>query len=129
MDSVTANDAFAKHLGIEIEEIRPGYALAHMDIEDFHLNGVNVVNGGAIFTLADVAFAAAANSHGVLALGVGAHISFVKPGRAGRLFAEARELSKGRKLAVYAVDVTNASGEIVAAFQGTVYRKDAPAHQ
>ncbi len=124
MESFVEKDAFAKYLGIELSEIRPGYARVCMDLEEQHLNGVGIAHGGVIFTLADLAFAAAANAHGVLALAVSASISFVKPGRGGRLFAEARELSRGRKLAAYAVDVTNASGEIVAVFQGTVYRKE-----
>jgi acyl-CoA thioesterase len=124
MESFVENDAFARYLGIELAEIRPGYARVCMNLEEQHLNGVGIAHGGLIFTLADLAFAAAANSHGVLALAVSANISFVKPGRGGRLFAEARELSRGRKLAAYAVEVTNASGEIIAVFQGTVYRKD-----
>ena len=124
MESFVEKDAFARYLGIEMAEARPGYARVSMDLEEHHLNGVGIAHGGVIFTLADLAFAAAANSHGVLALAVSASISFVKPGRGGRLFAEARELSRGRKLAAYAVDVTNGAGDLIAVFQGTVYRKD-----
>jgi len=46
------NDRFAEHNGIELLDIAPGYAKAKMEVKDRHLNGVDVVHGGAIFTLA-----------------------------------------------------------------------------
>lgn len=53
------DDRFAKHTGILLLKVEPDYALARMDVQDFHMNGVNRVHGGAIVTLADYAFAAA----------------------------------------------------------------------
>ena len=112
------NDRFAKHSGIELLEIAEGRAKAKMVVTDAHLNGVNVVHGGAIFTLADLAFAAASNSHAI-----NASIWFVKAGREGTLFAEAKEVSRNPKLATYAIEVTDEAGEIIAIFEGMVYRK------
>jgi acyl-coenzyme A thioesterase PaaI-like protein len=63
------NDLFAKHVGIRLVETKEGYAKAEMDIHEYHLNGVRMVQGGAIFTLADYAFAAASNSRGLLCIG------------------------------------------------------------
>jgi acyl-CoA thioesterase len=84
---------------------------------------VNVVHGGAIFTLADLAFAAASNSHGTVAVAINASIWFVKAGTQGTLFAEAREVSRNPKLATYSITITDDAGEIVALFEGMVYRK------
>jgi acyl-CoA thioesterase len=117
------NDRFARHSGIELLEIAPGRAKAKMTIADAHLNGVNVVHGGAIFTLADLAFAAASNSHGTVAVAINASIWFVKAGTQGTLFAEAREVSRNPKLATYSITITDDAGEIVALFEGMVYRK------
>ena len=117
------NDRFAEHNGIELLEIAEGRAKAKMVIEDRHLNGVNVVHGEAIFTLADLAFAAASNSHGTVAVAINASIWFVKAGRKGTLFAEAREVSRNPKLATYSIEVTDDAGEIIATFEGMVYRK------
>ena len=119
-------DAFAKSLGIRLIEAAPGYAKTAMDITADHRNGAGIAHGGAIFTLADLAFAVAANSHGKLSLGVAAAISYVKAGLGSTLYAEAREISLGAKLATYAVTISNDSGEIIASFQGTAYRKDVP---
>ena len=60
------NDRFASMAGVELMEISEGYAKARMLITPEHLNGGGVCQGGALFTLADLAFAAAVNSHLVL---------------------------------------------------------------
>jgi acyl-CoA thioesterase len=117
------NDRFARHSGIELLEIAEGRAKAKMAINDSHLNGVSLVHGGAIFTLADLVFAAASNSHGTVAVAINASIWFVKAAREGTLFAEAKEVSRNPKLATYSIQVTDDSGEIVATFEGMVYRK------
>lgn len=117
------NDRFASRCGIELLEVSEGYAKARMRIEDHHRNGINVVHGGAIFTLADLAFAAASNSHGTVAVAINASIWYVKAAMDGTLFAEAKEVSLNPKLATYSIEVTDDTGEIVAAFEGMVYRK------
>ena len=116
-------DLFARHAGIELVDAGPGWAKASMKIEPFHLNGAGTVHGGAIFTLADFAFAVAANSHGTLAMGINTGVSFVKAARKGALYAEATEQTRNSKLASYSVMVTDDAGDVVAIFQGMAYRK------
>ncbi len=116
-------DLFAKHCGIGIVDVQPGRAKVSMKIEPFHLNGAKTVHGGAIFTLADFAFAIASNSHGTLAMGINTSVAFVKSAISGSIHAEAREISCNPKLATYLVDVTDDAGDLIASFQGTVYRK------
>jgi len=116
-------DLFAKSSGIELSEVLPGYAKAVMKITEDHLNAVGVVQGGAIFTLADFAFAVASNSRGKVALAINAEISFFKSVSRGTLTAEAREISLHNKLGTYLIDVSNENGERIAHFKGTVYRK------
>ncbi|MBF0452242.1 MAG: PaaI family thioesterase [Candidatus Magnetomorum sp.] len=101
----------------------PGYARVKMDIQPYHLNGVGIVHGGAIFTLADFAFAIAANSHDQVAVAINISIAYIKAVKDGTLYAEARELSINPKLGVYQVDVFHADKELVASFQGMAYRK------
>jgi acyl-CoA thioesterase len=117
------NDRFAAANGIELMEVSPGRARVKMEIKENHLNGVNIVHGGAIFTLADLAFAAASNSHGTVAVAINASIWYVKAAMEGTLFAEAREVSMNPKLATYTIEVTDQTGELIASFQGMVYRK------
>jgi acyl-CoA thioesterase len=116
-------DRFAQHSGIELLEIAEGRAKAKMTIRDWHRNGVNLVHGGAIFTLADLVFAVASNSHGTVAVAINASIWFVTAARQGTLYAEGVETSRNPKLATYSIKVTDDAGETVALFEGMVYRK------
>jgi len=115
------NDAFAGLCGIELLDAGPGYAKTGLKVDKRHLNSLGIAHGGIVFTLADMAFAAAAHSRGKSAVAINTTISFIKAGKADTLYAEAKEVSRNRKLATYSVQVTESSGEVLALFQGTVY--------
>jgi acyl-CoA thioesterase len=117
------NDKFAEHANIKLLSVSPGQARAKMALHPHHLNGYGTVQGGAIFTLADFAFAAASNSHGMVAVAINVSITFMKAGTIGTLWAEAREMSRNPKLGSYTVEVKDDQGELVALFQGLAYRK------
>jgi acyl-CoA thioesterase len=116
-------DKFAERANIELLSVSPGQARAKMTLHPHHLNGYGTVQGGAIFTLADFAFAAASNSHGKVAVAINVSITFMKAGETGTLWAEAKEVSKNFKLGSYTVEVKDDQGELVAVFQGLAYRK------
>lgn len=119
-----ARDRFARDMGIELLEVSPGKARARLEVTDAHLNGLGMTQGGAVFTLADLAFAAASNSRGTVAVAINASISFMKGTVAGGvLTAEAEEITGNPKLSTYAIRVTDDAGDVVAIFQGMVYRK------
>jgi acyl-CoA thioesterase len=122
-----SQDRLAALLGMELLEIAPGRARVRLVLDERHLNGAGIVHGGTIFSLADVAFAAASNAHGTLALALSVHIAFVKAAHAGEtLTASAAELSLGPKVGTYLIEVRNQAHELVASFHGTVYRKQTP---
>lgn len=117
-------DKFAILAGVELLETGNGYAKARMEIKPEHLNGGGVCQGGAIFTLADLAFAAATNSHAQLTLSIESSIHFFKAESKGFLYAEAKEIFSHKRLANCEVKITNEAGELIATFNGTGYRKD-----
>ena len=117
------DDKFALHAGIELLEVKSGTAKVRMEVQPFHINGVGLVHGGALFTLADFAFAAAANSHEEVAVAINASISYLKGVKGGTLFAEAEEISNSRKISVYSIKVTDEAGQLIAPFQGMAYKK------
>ena len=126
MENITQcmkNDRFAARNDIELLEVAPGRAKVKMTLHPHHWNGVGTVHGGAIFTLADFAFAAASNSHGTIAVAINVNISFLKAAKTGVLWAEAKEVSKNFKLGSYTVEVKDDAGDLVAIFQGMAYRK------
>ena len=116
-------DQYAKLSGIEVVSVTAGQAVARMPVQPCHLNALGVVQGGAMFTLADLAFGAACNSRGAVTLAINASITFMKAVQTGTLTATARELSCNPKLGTYTVDITDEQGNLVAVFQGLAYRK------
>jgi acyl-CoA thioesterase len=117
-------DRFAKHSGVEIVSVGEGEAVTRLHIDSRHLNGADVVHGGAIFTLADVAFALASNSHNRISLGINTNVNFINAATSGTLTAYAKEIGLNYKLATYNVKVYDATQKIIADFNGTVYRKN-----
>ena len=118
-----AHDKFAANAGVVLLEVRQGYSRAKLDITRDHLNAGGRTQGGAIFTLADLALAAAANSHGTLAFSLSAHIAFLRAsGEGDTLYAEARERYIGRTTGYYQIDVTDGQGKLIASFESNVFR-------
>ncbi len=118
------NDQFAKSLGIELLELREGYSKCSMTVTETMLNAHRATHGGAIFTLADFAFAAACNSYGQIAVALNVSINFLAAIQVGtHLIAEAKEESLTPRTGMYRLLVTNESGKLVAAAQATAYRK------
>ena len=116
-------DQYARLSGIELVSAEPGHAIARMPVKAHHLNAIGGVQGGAIFTLADFAFAVASNTRGNVAVAINVSITFMKTVSTGVLQAEAREISHNPKLGTYTVNVTDDHNTLIAVFQGLVYRK------
>jgi len=116
-------DRFAVYNGIKIIEAKPGYAVTELEVTENHLNGVGVVQGGAIFTLADLAFAVASNAQGQVTLSVNANINFFKSTSAKTIRAEAKEVSSSTTLVNYNIDVFDENRELLARSNVFGYRK------
>lgn len=114
-------DAYATHLGLEIVEMKEGSSVVKMPIQPFHLNGGGRVHGGALLSLADLALAAAAISRGDYGSGISVQMNFMKGASRGTLWARGTELSSGRSIRHYRVDVEDDDGNLVGSFQGTIY--------
>lgn len=110
-----ADDKFATlQAGAEIIEAKEHYSLVSCDIEDHHKNARGGVMGGAIYTLADFAFAVAANCAGNATVTVTASISYLKPVKGTKLYAKASPIKEGRSMVFYEVKVTDDLGTEVA---------------
>ena len=101
--------------GVEILEARPGEAVCRLAVEERHLNANGVPQGGAIFTLADFAFAIAVNGHAQeITVSQQMGITFLAAAKGKVLTATARCLKAGRRTCLYQVDVTDELGTFVA---------------
>lgn len=118
------NDRFARNAGCQITEVDAEHAVAEMTVTSDHLNGGNVCQGGALFTLADLAFAAVTNSHGQLTFGIQSSITFSQSAVEGdTLRAEATELINHHKIPYCEVQIRNQHDQLIAVFTGMAYRK------
>jgi acyl-CoA thioesterase len=118
-------DAYANWLGATIEAIEQGYSRVSLVVTESMLNFHGMTHGGLLFSLGDIAFAAASNSHGQTAVALNVATSFLRATGVGdHLVAEAKEVHLGGATALYDIVVieTN-SGQLVAKSQATVYRK------
>src|SRR6478609_1556219 len=118
-------DPLAAHLGITLEQVRPGYARAAMDVAPSLLNTVGTAHGGATMALLDVVHAAVSNSHGTVAVAQDVHTEFLTPARSGeRLTAEGTELHRSGRTAVYRIEARADDGRLVATALARVFRTD-----
>lgn len=117
-----AADPFCETLGIDLVKLEKGVAQTALEIREDLLNFHGTPHGGAIYSLADAAFAAASNSYGETALALETNISYLDTVDTGTtLTATAEETHVSRRTAEYEVVVT-AGDERVATFRGRVYR-------
>jgi acyl-CoA thioesterase len=116
-------DPFMTHLGLQAEIIAPGQARVWGVLKPEYLNGFGSAHGGFLYTLADAAFALAANAHGVQAVALSTHMEYLQPVRVGdSVEAVASEVHLGKRTAVYCVEVS-CGGTLAARFTGTAYRR------
>ena len=109
----------SQSLGMKIIDAGPKYSVVEMVLEDRHLNGFSIAHGGAIFALADTAFAHACNSDNVVTVAQQCQINFLQPGRAGDLLtATAKGRTHSGRTGIYDVTVTGSDDGVIAEFRG-----------
>src|SRR5660398_300675 len=117
------SDSYASFLGVRITKIERGYAKAEVTVAERMLNFNEVAHGGFIYSLADVAFAAACNSYNQTAVALSFHIPYRRPVTIGmRLIAEASEETSGKTTALYKIVVRTDGQRIVAICEGLAYK-------
>ncbi|MBP8303939.1 MAG: hotdog fold thioesterase [Phycisphaerae bacterium] len=119
-------DRLARLLGMEVLEVGPGRSKVRMEISERIYNAADMVHGGALFALADYAFALAANSGDDVGIAISATMHYIHPAKQGFLHAECREVSRNKRMGTYAATVTDDAGQTMTTFQGLAYYKTPP---
>lgn len=107
-------DRFASVNGMVIDEIGDHYAKCSVVINDNHRNAMGGVMGGVHFTLADFAFAVAANWQHMGTVALSTDIAFIGAVKGNKLIAEAKLVKDGRSVGCYHVEVRDDLGNIAA---------------
>lgn len=116
------SDPYCETLGIELVGFEPGHARTQLEVTEELTNFHGTPHGGAVYSLADAAFAAASNSHGDTAVALETNISYLDAVDVGEtLTATAEETHVAGRTAEYEVLVTDEDDERVSTFRGRVY--------
>ncbi len=126
INDIIQKDAFANYLGAIVEIVKPGHSRVSLIVKDYMTNFHGTTHGGIVFTISDMAFAAACNSHGKVAVALNVSICFLKPTYPGdHLIAEAIEEHNGRRTSLYNIRIYNKdTGVLIAKSQDQAYRKN-----
>lgn len=120
-------EPFAQKFGIKLLELGEGYSKVGMNFTPDMENFLGMAHGGALFALIDEAFETASNSHGTVAVALNMNITYIStPSSESRLMAEAREVSKTQKTAIYDIKLYDEKNQLIASCEALVYRKGVP---
>jgi len=117
-------EPYATSMGIRLLEVEPGRSLVEMPLLEKMENIFRGPHGGAIFSVIDAAFEIAANSYGTVAVALNMTITYTNPASTGEVLrAEAKEVSKSRRISTYEISVRNEKGDLIAICVANAYRK------
>lgn len=117
-------EPYARILGIRLVDLDLGRAETEMEFSGDMKNVFGMAHGGAIFSLIDEAFGAAANSYGTVALALNVNVIYVRPPSPGEtLRAMATEINRTKRISTYEIKVLGEDGRLIATSQATAYRK------
>ncbi len=124
-DHIRRHDRLIEIFGMDIEHTAPGEARVSMQVGPDHLNAAGFCHGAAMFALADVAFALAANCHGQMALALECSINYFRPAKPGAvLTATVEEVFRGRRTGNYIARIEDNEGRLVCLFKSTSFQID-----
>ena len=117
------HDRFATENGITLDEIGDDWARTSVELTENHRNAQGGIMGGVIFTLADLALAAASNNIHSPSVAQQMNVNFLSGSRGTKLFAHAKCRKDGKTSGVYNIDVTDDLGRDIAQITGIAFKK------
>jgi len=119
------HEPFARKFDLKLIDLDEGYSKVSMVFTPDMENMFGKAHGGALFALIDEAFETASNSHGTIAVALNMDISYLaSPSTGATLTAEAKEINRTNKTAVYDIKVIEGESRLLASCQALVYRLD-----
>ena len=116
------NDRFATNAGMQIDDYGDDWSVCSVVLTDDHKNAYGGVMGGAIFTLADLAFAVTANNIHSLSVASQVSINYLSAPKGSSLIAKAKCIKDGKTTSVITVSISDDTGRDVALFTGTAFK-------
>jgi acyl-CoA thioesterase len=118
-DSMWADDAASRELGLQLISVEPGHAVLAMAVSGTMVNWHNTCHGGFIYLLADTAFGYASNTRNQRMVAQHCSISYLnRVHRGEQLTAHAVERQRAGRSGIYDVTVKREDGMVIAEFRG-----------
>jgi acyl-CoA thioesterase len=131
--SLYDGDAFARQLGIQLDELGDDYVCMHMNVTEQMLNLYGMPHGAAIYALADAAFSVLANNRNNISVALDCTITYHNRPSIGRdLYVKGSTLAVSKRIGSYLFDVyaeDNGRRVPVATMKGTAFRTGRPARE
>lgn len=125
MRETVEENLYMKYLGIELLEIREGYALARMKYKKELTNPYGMLHGGSLYSLADTVAGTAACMCGHYVTTVSGTMSFLLSAENTEyVYCEATVLRQGRHLSAFDVRIKNDDGQLLDSGEFTFYIMD-----
>jgi len=128
IEHLLRSESYSSPLDIRLVSSGEGCALLEMEITEARTNVKGTCHGGALFTLADMAFGVAALREGPIVT-VTSDLHFVRPGRRGDVVrASARQVSRTKRNGLFQISIAGSDGGIIAVglFKGQWVSPDTP---
>lgn len=91
MNERNEKNTFVRENGIQISELRDGYAKVMMTVSSKHLNPIGSIHGGCLFTVADATAGAAAATCGKPVTTVDTNIHYLRAGMNTLMYMEKQQ--------------------------------------
>ena len=118
------NDRFATNAGCVVVDANYDKVVCEMPITDGLLNAHGGVMGGAIFTLADFAFAVASNLAGIPSVAIECNIRYYGATKGTKLIATCTPDKEGKTLGHYTVEITDDLGKKISGYTAIAFHKN-----
>ena len=126
--NAVAKEPFSRAFNMRLADLKEGFSRVEMDYDPGRMNNIyERAHGGAIFGLIDEAFETASQTGGDIAVALNVNVSYLtSPENGSRLIAEAREISRSKKISNFDITVSDENGNLIAACRAMAYRTGKP---
>ena len=114
IEDVVADNPFSRYIGMEVLEVREGYALGRIHFEDRHKNIYGGMHGGCSYALADTIGGIAALTYGYYVTTVNSSMNYLSPIKdTENVYCEAQVIRHGKRISVFGVRVMNDEKQVL----------------
>ena len=107
-------NAFTNYNHMEIDSVEDDRVVFRLEVRPESKNPYNMVHGGALYTLADDAAGVAAHTDGRRYVTQNGSLNFVRNTPEGTVYAAGKVRHRGRVTCLVDVDITDATGRLLA---------------